>query len=89
MDQIIPILQSILTGSNLSLGLKLSVLFFGLASFIFLAVNLEKIKQWWAKQQTQAKEVADKQKMSDDNLVKNDQAKSDSKNIDDFLKGEK
>jgi hypothetical protein len=89
MDQIMPILQSVLTDDKIGLSLKITLLVLGLSIFIYWKKNAKRWQVDSARNTEQAKEVADKTEMKDNNIIKNEQVKSDSKKIDDFLKEEK
>jgi Tfp pilus assembly protein PilO len=89
MDQIGNAITAVLTDDKLGLSLKIILLVLGLGMIFFLKANLEKFQIWKAKSVEKEKEVQAKNEMTDNNITNNEQVKTDSKNIDDFLKGEK
>jgi hypothetical protein len=80
------ILQAILTDDKIGLSLKITLLVLGLSIFIYWKKNSNKLVVESARCEEKAKEVADKREMKDTNIVKNEQTKSDSTKIDEFLK---
>jgi uncharacterized protein HemX len=89
MDQVSSVISTVLSDNSMGISLKIALLFLGLGIYIFIKRNMSKFKQDAARSTEQSKEVETKKEMTDTNLGRNEQAQSDSKNIDDFLKGEK
>ena len=85
MDKITDSLAGILSAGTTGLVLKLALIFLSVAGLGLLAWFRRKTEAEKARQEEAAKELRDKQNNIGDNVRENEEAKTDSGEVDDFL----